>query len=326
MNQITDQFIAQIKSLAFRNAAEINLFFQNNSGQDFIGWFQKKVAKQGEWADLGIVNPAQASQNFTLIWDEIETIFGLASINLIQFVTLMSVIIHETGGLVSPIAERFGTSSHPGIAYLFDKIAGLKQSYNTASGNRTAFALFNDPVYIGEHQALALGSQLAQTTDARWKGEAYPSGFPTTANLATTGFILQADFFKFRGRGLIQTTHRVNYKDLILFVQQAPQTQQTLVNFQQRWKGLDLDTVATRSTFSDWDTLFQQTEFIIPCEAISRHNQKSGNYLQLPLTAAQLNGTAPGSIFNVGKRINGGTAYANRLSRRVLQLLTVLNL
>jgi len=320
MNGITQQFLDSVSTVAFSDAADINAFFP----EDYIDWFQTNIAKKQEWKDLFIKDVSAAKSNFENIWDNIPTLFGASTINLIQFLTLMSVIIHETGGEVAPVSEKFGNAQHKGIAYLFDRIPGLKASYNKNKYNRSAFELFNDSDYINAHNGLALASNLSDTTDIRWKEDVYPSDYSTSSKLQDTGFILQADFFKFRGRGLIQTTLRANYKKLIDYVQSGNHTNSLLLQYQSQWQGLDLDEAASISTFDDWDQLFQNTDLILACEAIHLHNVSSGNYLQMSLIAEVLNGSKQGSIYNVGLRINGGDAYAKQLYRRVVQIINQL--
>lgn len=323
MNSISQEFLDSVSNLEFSNADDINSFFLDK-GAIYIDWFQANIAQKQEWKDLFIKNVTVAKTNFLQIWDNIPLLFGDSTINLIQFLTLMSVIIHETGGEVAPVSEKFGNAQHKRIAYLFDAIPGLKSSYNKNPSNRTAFALFNDDVYISAHQELALSSTLANTTDQRWKGDVYPSDFSTSPKLEDTGFILQADFFKFRGRGLIQTTLRANYIKLIDYVKSEDHDNEILNEFKSQWQDLSLDDAASVSTFADWDELFQNTDLIIACEAIHRHNVSSGDYLSLPLTATVLNGQGTGSIFRAGKKINGGNAYAQQLYRRVVQIINEL--
>src|SRR6185503_6287381 len=104
---------------------------------------------------------------------------------------------------------------HPGIAYLLDIIQGKKRSYNTLAGNQTALQCLNHPRYISAHGALPMAARFTRTTDARWSGESWPSEVPSSRDPAVTGFLLEADFMKFRGRGFIQTTGRANYIALI---------------------------------------------------------------------------------------------------------------
>jgi len=143
-------------------------------------------------------------------WNRINQIFG-GTINLIQFVSLMSILSNEVRGNCTPQDEKMGSPGHPGLAYLFDRIEGLKRSYNTLGGNQTAFACFNHPQFITAHEALAGANTFARTTDDRWSGEGWPSEVPTSSDPAVNGFVMEADFMKFRGGEFIQTTGRSNY-------------------------------------------------------------------------------------------------------------------
>ena len=169
-----------------------------------------------------------------------------------------------------------------------------------------------------------MSNQLARTTDNRWSGEVWPAGIPTDSNPSVTGFITQADFMKFRGRGFIQTTGRANYAPLIEFVQKYEGDNSTIDFFQLRWRDKTVDQVATETTNTDWDRLFQQTDLIIAAEAIRAHNEKSGSYLSLSADPAVLNGNGPGSVFFMGLRISGGKAYAATFQSRVAAVLGAL--
>jgi len=239
----------------------------------------------------------------------------------------MSIICNETRGKFQPISELANstTGAPPGIAYWFNKIPGLKQSYNTLSGNRTALACFRDPNFVAAHGHRPLGATLANTADARWGGEVYPGGIPVDNKPAITGFVLQADFAKFRGRGFIQTTGRANYKALVRYVQTYNLHNATIDMFKSRWAGMTPDRVCDITTNEDWDMLFQQSLLEIPCEGIRLHDATRG-YLNLGTTAAQL--TAPketkGSIRYMGWRISGGGAYAETFFQRVDAVLSAL--
>lgn len=89
---------------------------------------------------------------FAVFWDDTSGLFPEQP-SLMQFVCLMSIFTNEVGGDLVPIREKVGRPPrHPGIAYAFDRIEGLKRSYNTLAGNRTAFALFGDPAYREAHK------------------------------------------------------------------------------------------------------------------------------------------------------------------------------
>lgn len=321
---VSASFVSRIQSLTLSNAAEINDYFTRTTQADFVDWFNDRIAQRDNWSRLRIGragDTAAVKARFTEVWNRIPIMFGTSSINLMQFFCLVSIMINETGGTFSPITERVGRTGHPGIAYAFDRIPNLKRSYNGGS-NKTAFELFNDPEFIAAHGTLPLADRLRNTTDRRWAGERYPQeDFPTSTDPAITGFILEADFYKFRGRGLIQTTFRGSYRRVIEQIQTQDLNHPLTNEYRQRWAGMNLDTVATRSTNQDWDRLFQETDYRVAAVAIRLHSRHSGNYLNLPLNADTLNGDGAGSIYYVGYRVSGGRNYAALFRRRVLQLV-----
>ena len=250
-----------VERVRFSSGRDIDAFFRAKTGLDFVEWFSRNVGGRGAWLNRQggpVTMPATAAvkQRFIRFWDGIPLIFNTLQINFAQFAALQSVIINETGGQMLPLAERVGTSGHPGIAYAFDRIDGLKSSYNRHP-NKTALALFNDPEFIQAHGQKPLGRQLARTTDARWGGDAYPTdAAPTSTDPAVAGVVHEADFYKFRGRGYIQITWRNAYQWLIPSVQNYLGSDPIILHYRAQWQGLSLDSVATRSGNEHWDELF----------------------------------------------------------------------
>jgi hypothetical protein len=310
-------------TVPLENCTDVNNFFRTRKAQEYIKWFNATLAAKGAWDDVKLVDTAQNDVLFFKFWNRIDQIFG-GKINLIQFVSLMSIFSNETRGNFTPPSERMGLKGHPGMAYLFDKIEGLKRSYNTLAGNQTAFQCFNDPDYIAAHGMRAGATAFTRTTDTRWSGEVWPSGVPTDADPAVSGFIMEADFMKFRGRGLIQTTGRANYLHLIMFIQNYTGDNETLLHYKTSWIGELPDQIASASSNEDWDTLFQKTDLIIAAEAVRIHNAAAGNYLALSSDPATLTGTGKGSLFRMGKAISGGDTYANRFRARVGEVLAAI--
>lgn len=302
---------------------DIDNFFQSRKAQEYIKWFNATLADKGSWAQVILVDTPQNDIGFHNFWNRINQIFG-GTINLIQFVALMSILSNEVRANFTPQPEKMGSPGHPGLAYLFDKIDGLKRSYNTLSGNKTAFDCFNNAQFIAAHSARAGASSLARTLDHRWAGEVWPADAPTSSDPAVTGFLREADFMKFRGRGFIQTTGRANYLSLISFVQAYTGDNGTLTFYRKRWAGKPADQVAYESSNDDWDILFQQTDLIIAAEAVRIHNTNSGGYLALSTDPAVLNGTAHGSLYNMGLRVSGGNDYAKKFQARVGEVLAAI--
>ncbi|MES1226682.1 MAG: hypothetical protein ABUT20_65010 [Bacteroidota bacterium] len=328
---ITQSFLNNAVTISFTNATDIDNFFARQNAHDFVNWFNTRVANKGFWgksgsrAGISMATDSKAHDRFNQLWsgESIQTIFGRNSVSLLQFLSLQSIINNETGGSLIPLTEKVGMPpKHPGIAYAFDSISAIKKrSYNTLDGNKTCFSLFNDINYNNAFQNLPLGNQLKNTTNSLWNGEIYPQAIPVSTNPAITGYVLEADFFKFRGRGYIQTTGRSNYIKVVDFIMNYNGTNSVVNNTKMKWaqRSNDRDVLATVSSNAEWDDLFQNSDTLIPAKSVEVHNLASGNYL------GNINGANPGiaasSIRNVGKRISGGDAYANLFINRVTQII-----
>lgn len=318
-------FVAAALQTVFASASDINAYFARLGAVDFIDWFSTNLANVGPWAGKAIAASAAARANFNAIWDRIPQIFGSPQINLLQFASLMTIFVNEVGGGgLGPISEKVGTKDHPGLAYAFDRIPHVKQSYNADGSNWTALRCFNDAAFIAAHGQKALGNQLQNTADQAWSGSVYPPGVPTDVDPAKTGFIMEADFYKFRGRGLIQTTWRSAYLKLIKFVQSYGGTQAIISALATAWAGLDPDAAASSSSNADWDNLFMHSNLEIPCVAIAQHSAAGNNYLSLSGDVDVLNGHHAGSIWRMGRTISGGDAYADLFRRRVIAICNLL--
>jgi hypothetical protein len=316
---IPSRFVAVATAQRFSDGDALQGFLAARLGQDFPGWFNAKVARRDHWAERAI--PPAGAAGFAALW---AAFLPLRPASLLEVLAYTSIFINETGGLFQPIAEKMGAKGHPGLAYLFDAIPGLKRPYNAGPGNLTAGQLFRDPDFNKAHGTKALGAKLANTRDPVWDGTAYPQGsVPTDNDPALAGYVMEADFCKFRGRGLIQTTWRAGYRPLVGFIQGYAGAQPVVAEYRKRWAGLSADAACTISSNADWDRLFQQSDFLVPLQALLLHAKAAG-YLPLCTEAAVVNGAGPGSVFNMGKRISGGEDYAMLFKARLAQLASTM--
>lgn len=319
-NDIPDGYAESFGNEQFSKFADIASFFQKVTGDDFINFFNSQIAGKGFWAGKRI-GGVGVQDNFAAYW---KTVLATGPITAMHFIAYMSVFINEIEGNLVSKTEGFGSKGHPGIAYLFDTVAmssangrrWRKKSYNA---NRTLLDLLNDDLFLSSRKDLRFAQDLQQTNDPIWAGDAYPqSTFPTSGDIATTGIILEGDFFKFRGRGLIQTTWRSNYERLAQYVTQNSNASAAVAAFHNRLPGLSPGDMCTVSTNSDWDKLFADPERAVLAAAVRIH-AKAGKYLPLAVTSADLNGGSTGSIRVMGDRIGGG-GYGGNLKARVRQI------
>jgi hypothetical protein len=305
---------------ALAGGADIDAWFTQATGQGFIDWYNANhagkglfVNKQGAAITLGA--GADTRTRFTTFWNTIPTVFGTATITLEQFVALQCIILNELGGSMTPVSEFTGPA---GLAYLYN--ATGKASYNTGPLSHSALVCFSDPVFLAAHQGKAFGPELANTQDPVWGGNVYPADrYPT--DMTAAGMIAEADFCKFRGRGMIQTTWRTGYLPLIGFVQGYTGSQATVLGYTTRWAGMSRDDVASSSSNADWDDLYQHSDYLIPSKAISLHSQGGGGYLAISTDPAVRTGTGQGSFHNMGKKISGNPAYGTTFQGRCAQIL-----
>ncbi|MBE7170231.1 MAG: hypothetical protein INR73_06555 [Williamsia sp.] len=330
---LTPAFFSTISNVFFDDASDVDNYFVTKGGKDFITWFNTRAANKDNWGKVGlrdglaIASDSMAHSRFNSLWsnESIQAVFGAGKISLLQFAALQSIIINETGGKLLPLTEAVGSAGHPGIAYAFDKIPGIKKSYNTLPGNKTCLQSFNDANYNKAFGKLPLADKLKNTASTVWAGEVYPqASVPSSANPTMTGYVLEADFFKFRGRGFIQTTGRSNYAKLVSYVMSYTGKDPVITNVKASWSNLshDTDTLASMSTNANWDDLFQKSSCLIAGRAICVHNESCGRYVQAISASDQ--SAAEKSLFNMGLRISGGKDYALLFQNRVMQLLNLL--
>ncbi len=319
MPAITAAQIAEINSAVFTFAEDVATWSQTRLQNHFLTWFNQKLANKGAWAGVSLVDTPANQVGFHAFWNNIGILTGGAAATPFQFVALMGIFANECRADFKPAAEKMGRPGFPGLTYLFDAIPQLKRSYNTLAGNRNAQQCFRSAAFNNAHGAKPLGTQLRETADVRWAGPAYPRDVAFDNDPAITGYVMEADFMKFRGRGFIQTTGRANYSKIIQYVQAYNGDNNVIDFYQAQWNGRSPEDVAYSTSNEDWTRLFQETDLIIAAEAVHLHNAASGNYLALA-------GDPDKAILNMGKRISGGNAYAakyrDRMEALIVQALT----
>jgi hypothetical protein len=310
--------VTAINTSVFTFAEDVDDWSKRTLGDHFLPWFNANFAGKGPWKEVtAVLDTPQNRLGFHAFWNNIGDLTG-GTASPFQFICLMSIFANECRADFTPKSERMGRAGFPGLSYLFDAIPGLKRSYNTLSGNKRAFDCFNSAAFNAAHREKPLANRAMNTTDTRWSGATYPRpDFPTDPTPGVTGYLLEADFMKFRGRGFIQTTGRANYDRLIDFVKNYAGENNTLDFFALTWRDRSGEDVADASSNDDWDRLFAQSDLIIPAKAIGLHNVTSGDYLAL-------SGDPDQAVFNMGKRISGGDAYANKFRDRVTQVIGLL--
>lgn len=309
-------------ALKWKNAGDVNAFFAGNGG--FFKWYNAKLSGTPEFSHRGKVKITPERLNrFDAFWNQIPEVFDGPTISGLEFSALMSVSIQETNGNLWASPEEVGNADHPGISYAFDAIPGLKSSYNNnpGLGNATARTLFADADYVDAHKALPRFSEVTSGgIDPQWGEKQWPTAFAAIKfkkeNESQNGFLMQADFYKFRGRGVIQTTGREAYQVLIKFILTDPTVagNATLSALKTTWNAFPtrkagakkLDVIASRSTNKQWDDAFG--EAMVLAAGVRLDSEGKGDYLQIARKAATVNGGTgtKGSFFFMARKINGG--------------------
>jgi hypothetical protein len=346
MAQLSPRAFETHSAHSFASAVQLDLFFKTKTGADFVDWFNQRLAGKGAFADRRIRPDAGedisvVKREFAEFWDTIPVVFAKPAISLFDFAALMCITINETGGRFRSRTEICGRGAkdstgrrHEGVSYAFDRLPNIKKSYNTLAGNRTARACFCDPVFCLAHRDLALADQLSGVDDptkvsAVWDGELYPfEQFPVVEDLEQTGFIMQADFYKFRGRGPIQITGRAPYRKLVAFIQSYTGPNTVLQEYKAKWQTLTPDEACSASRDSDWDEIFRE-KMIVPhaLRAYADLAVPSKNMFSMQLDLDKLNAPTrqAGSFFSVGRIISGTDDYAkNKYLPRVVEMLEAL--
>lgn len=298
-----------------RDATDIEEWSRERLGESFLRCFNRTAAECTAWSGVRVVDTPANAERMRRFWDRLPDWRGPEGVTPLQFVALMAIFANECRADFQPHSEKTGRAGYPGLTYLFDAIPGLKRSYNTLPGNRTAFDSFQRAAFREAHGHRALADRLIGTTDARWRGSTFPrTDYPYATAAEATGCLQEADFMKFRGRGFLQTTGRANYLGLIEWVQRYRGANPAIRETAEAWAKLSPVSAADRSSNDDWDRMFGQPELELAVEAVRLHETSSGGYLALDGDRVQ-------ALRRMGLRISGSSAYAARFAVRVMELL-----
>ena len=312
----------QYGAVVLKSASYADAIFQNfGKKRPFIQWFNDECAGKGYWAKRKISGSQADYESF---WNQF---LSGKQLSLMQFLAYMSVFANEVEGKLKNRSEAFGNKDHPGISYLFDRVTlsdpvsgrtWTKASYNTGKQNVSAYNLFRTASFNSAHGKKAAAEQLLNTNNGKWAGDNYSLlGFPYKADEQQVGYILEADFFKFRGRGLIQTTWRDNYRKLVRYIRANPDASKVFTKFSLAWAGTSDEEVLNTSSTRDWDELFGDPSKELLCAAIRLH-EEDAHYANLAKSSA-INGKGGGSLALMGDSV-GGRGYGQRLKGRVRQM------
>jgi len=330
---VFERFIDQFGQIRFRNSDEVNQFFADHSDQsNFLAWFREHIGGRNYWRERNIPrqNFNRHLNNFNQVWDNIPLLYtgnvGNHEINVFQFFALVSIIINETGGTFRPVRERGS------LSYMFGTNGGRKRSYNNyppnRPNNRTAFRLFNNADFLAAHRDLAHYDRVANTTNRAWNSDSYPSGFPTDPSEG--GIIAEADFYKFSGRGLVQTTWRRNYEAYIELVQNYSGQDAIVLEYKERWgrayESLNIGIISSQTRNRDWDRLFLETNMEFASMAVYAYQHMRNDFLNIPVNASVVSRETnrTGSLYYVGYRVGGRTSYGRKVKNRIVQMMNEL--
>ena len=308
--------LAVMQNTRFKNSAEINQFFQQYTGKDFVDFFRSKVGGKGYWKSRkgnAVTITAGSNARFNALFDQIPTLYNMSEINLFQFLGLVSCIINETRSF-KPVRESYWVSLLGRLKYAYGTNGGRKRSYNKSSSAKTVQALIHDRDFVSAHVTPQVRLQYLRGFD--WSGTTFPN---VSLNNAEIDFLCQCDVYKFSGLGLIQTTWRPAYKKVIDYIINYSGSNPKILNTKMNWKtfGNSLDKIADLTKYQEWEYIFQEPH--IAAKAVYLHSTRTG-YLNFNVVGDSLSRMLDKAA-NIGYRIGGNSSYRTKVRNRVEQII-----
>ena len=146
--------------------------------------------------------PIASSGEFAVVFDQ-PKVWLKAELTLNEFIALFMIFCNETGGTFKPLVEGAPKGGEVG-QYFFE--AKGKKSYNDpkqVAGNRPAGDLLVEMKKLDEVKDAA--------EVKAWNGVVWPKGSSDELKKAA----LECDFYKYRGRGIVQITARKTYQSSV---------------------------------------------------------------------------------------------------------------
>jgi len=259
-------------------------FWVTETNKSFKDFFNKFCSNKNHWGIklngevTSIVASQETDNRLSTIFtpQNINAVTGQNDISIYQFLIMVSIMLNETGGTFILAKTEGGNAKHmfnynpsvPKVSY------NCTKSYSKTAcsdlGNKSAYDLFRDPIFLNV-PARASMYKPKNMNDQVWQGYTYPDGEPVGLNNLSfkpadtiktyneLGIIAECDFYKFRGRGVIQLTGRGNYKKWVEYIVANKgiipfnSASQVIIN---GW-GIDSsDVILTKITNTELDVLF----------------------------------------------------------------------